>query len=52
MKLLPIKGKERARVACLADELDEVVGFLRWLFAGRCKVKVAISGGIAVVVVI
>ena len=52
MKLLPFKNNERLRVACLVDELDEVIAFVQWLFAGRCKVKVAVHNWVAVVVAI
>jgi len=50
MKLLALNEGEKARIACSSEELDEVIRFVRWLFAGRCKVKAFVQGKVAVVV--
>ena len=51
MKLLPLERDERVRIACFPDELDEVLAWVTWLFAGRAIAKVAIHQGVAIVVV-
>jgi len=50
MKLLALNEGERARIACSPEELDRVIAFVQWLFAGRCKVKAFVQGRVAVVI--
>jgi len=52
MRLLALNEGERARIACSPEELDVAIAFVRWLFAGRCKVKAFVQGGTAVIIVI
>lgn len=51
MKFLALCDGEKARIACSPEELDIAIAFVRWLFAGRCKIKAFVQGRTAVIIV-
>lgn len=51
MRFLPITNNEKARIACFPEELDKALKIVQFIFAGRCRMKVAIHNGVAVIVV-
>jgi len=49
MKLLPLQGREKIRIACQPDELDRALEIIQLIFAKRCRV--VIHQGIATVTI-